>query len=323
MNKYRDGTYLSSMAHDEDVAARQWQFAYREALGPAMLMTALILILLFLATFTLTGPLGTHDLTLLQRLAHFGIGAFLCAPLGYAKYVVVLYVTRFRSPSQIALAVAGGASMASLPSTAIVYAVDTLIRADIPSYGLPKMYLFVASSMLLCTAFIHYRIGQVLKKGPDGSPVAAAPGDGPARPANAGGGTSPPAPSAVADRAVGGPPSMFFDRLPLEVGRDIIYLKMSDHYVEVVTTAGHCNILMRFADAITELGDRGVRIHRSYWVAYAHVEGWTRRNQRTLLRLSGAHTVPVSRTYLNPARAAFAQHRVLTDTIDRSLTEDG
>ncbi len=320
MNKYSDGTYLSSMAHDEDVAARQWQFAYREALGPAMLMTVLILIVLFLATFTLTGPLGTHDLTLLQRLAHFGIGAFLCAPLGYTKYVVVLYVTRFRPPSQIALAVAGGVLMASLPSTAIVYAVDTLIRAHVPFYSLPKMYLFVASSMLLCTAFTHYRIGQLLKKGPDGSPVATTPADESGRAANADGGTSPPA---VVDSAVGGPPSMFFDRLPLEVGRDIIYLKMSDHYVEVVTTAGHCNILMRFADAITELGDRGVRVHRSYWVAYAHVEGWIRRNQRALLRLSDAHTVPVSRTYLNPARAAFAQHRVLTDTTGRSPTKDG
>ena len=322
MNKYRDGTYLSSVARDEDVAgvaARHWQFAYREALGPSILKTVLISIILFLATFTLTGPMGTHDLTLLQRLAHFGIGVFLCAPLCYAKYVVVLYVTRFRSPSQIALAVACGALMASLPSTAIVYAVDTLIRADVPSYGLPKMYLFVASSMLLCTTFTHYRIGQLLKKGPAGSPLAA-PADEPGRPANAGGGTSR---SAVADRAVGDPPSMFFDRLPPEVGRDIIYLKMSDHYVEVVTTAGHCAILMRFADAITELGDRGVRVHRSYWVAYAHVEGWTRRNQRTLLRLSGAHTAPVSRTYLNPARAAFAQHRIHTGPIDRSPTEDG
>ena len=322
MNKYRDGTYLSSMAHDEDVVGvpeRQWQFAYREALGPPILTTALISIFLFLATFTLTGPMGTHDLTLLQRLAHFGLAAFLCAPLGYAKYVVVLYVTRFRPPSQIALAVAGGVLMASLPSTAIVYAVDTLIRAHVPSYALPKMYLFVASSMLLCAAFTHYRIGQLLKKGPDGSPVPTTPADEPRRAANAGGGTSPPA---VAGPAVGGPPSMFFDRLPLEVGQDIIYLKMSDHYVEVVTTAGHCAILMRFADAITELGDRGVRVHRSYWVAYAHVEGWIRRNQRTLLQLS-AHTVPVSRTYLNPARAAFAQHQVLTGTIDRSPAEDG
>ena len=37
----------------------------------------------------------------------------------------------------------------------------------------------------------------------------------------------------------------FFRRLPSALGRDLVYLKMSDHYVEVFTTAGHTVLLMR------------------------------------------------------------------------------
>ena len=321
MNKYTDNTDTtcsSSVRSDEEVIgveAGPWQFAYREALGPCILKTVLISIALFLVTFTLAGPIGTDDLTWMQRLAHFGIGAFLCTPLCYAKYVVVLYVTRFWSPFQIALAVAGGTFLASLPSTAIVYAVDTLIRTEVPSYGLPKMYLFVASSMLLFSAFTHYMVAQRLKSASAASP-SAAPVDEDTAPGRA-------LSSAPGDPAVAELPSRFLDRLPPEIGRDIIYLKMSDHYVEVVTTVGRCAILMRFADAITDLGGHGVRVHRSYWAAYPHVRGWARRNQRTLLRLTGDHVIPVSRTYRSGVREAVERRQNRADAPARPPTGDG
>ena len=322
MDKYSDGTVSSSVQSDEDaigVDAGQWQLAYREALGPHICRTVLISITLFLATFTLTGPMGTDDLNWMQRLAYFSASTFLCAPLCYASYIVVLYVTRSWPPVQITLAVAVGTLMASLPSTTIVYAMDTLIRAEVPSYSLPKMYLVVASSMLLSSSFTHYMVGQRLKSGTAASP-STAPADERKRPESAGGGAFSPA---AVDRAVMELPSTFLDRLPPEAGRDIIYLKMSDHYVEVVTTVGRCTILMRLADAVAELGDQGVRVHRSYWVAYAHVEGWSKRNQRTLLRLTGGHTVPVSRTYLGDVRTAVARHRSRPDAADPTPTEEG
>ena len=322
MNKYSDGTVSSSVQSDEvalGIGARQWQFAYREAVGPHIIGTVLISITLVLATFTLTSPMGTDDLDWMQRLAYFSASTFLCAPLCYAKYIVVLYVTRFWPPVQITLAVAVGTLMASLPSTTIVYAVDTLIRADVPSYSLPKMYLVVASSMLLCSSVTHYMVGQRLKSGTAASP-STAPADEHKQSGSAGGGAFS---SAAVDRPLMELPSKFPDRLPPEAGRDIIYLKMSDHYVEVVTTVGRCTILMRLTDAVAELGDQGVRVHRSYWVAYAHVEGWTKRNQRTLLRLTGGNTVPVSRTYLSAMQAAVARHRSRHDTADPTPAEDG
>ena len=201
MNKYSDGTVSSSVQSDEvalGIGARQWQFAYREAVGPHIIGTVLISITLVLATFTLTSPMGTDDLDWMQRLAYFSASTFLCAPLCYAKYIVVLYVTRFWPPVQITLAVAVGTLMASLPSTTIVYAVDTLIRADVPSYSLPKMYLVVASSMLLCSSVTHYMVGQRLKSGTAASP-STAPADEHKQSGSAGGGAFS---SAAVDRAV-------------------------------------------------------------------------------------------------------------------------
>ena len=97
----------------------------------------------------------------------------------------------------------------------------------------------------------------------------------------------------------------FLDRLPPELGRDLVYLKMADHYVEAFTAAGSTLILMRFADAIAELdGLDGLRVHRSYWVARRHVAGTARRAGRTTLRLTGGHLVPVSRGRLAEVRAA-------------------
>ena len=56
-----------------------------------------------------------------------------------------------------------------------------------------------------------------------------------------------------------------FDRLPAALGRDVIYLEVSGHYVQVTTTVGSAVTLMRFSDAVDALGDLGMRVHRSYW----------------------------------------------------------
>ena len=91
---------------------------------------------------------------------------------------------------------------------------------------------------------------------------------------------------------------------PAALGRDIVYLKVRSHYVNVVTTAGSRALLMRFADAVAELGDQGMQVHRSYWVARRHVVGIERRAERTVLLLTGGEEVPVSRTYLAAVREA-------------------
>lgn len=34
------------------------------------------------------------------------------------------------------------------------------------------------------------------------------------------------------------------------------------HYLTAYTTSGSCSILMRFADAVADLGELGMRVHR-------------------------------------------------------------
>ena len=100
-------------------------------------------------------------------------------------------------------------------------------------------------------------------------------------------------------------PSALLRLLPERLGTDLIYIKSEDHYLEVHTTAGSSLIKMRFSDAVAELSDRGIQVHRSYWVALRHVTRSIRSGKRTLLRLTGDHRVPVSVTHLPVVRAAL------------------
>nr|WP_255714076.1 LytTR family DNA-binding domain-containing protein [Pelagibacterium xiamenense] len=63
---------------------------------------------------------------------------------------------------------------------------------------------------------------------------------------------------------------------------------------------------MRLADAIAETdGVAGLQIHRSHWVAASAVAGLERRNGKTFVALRSGALLPVSRSYLAAARAAF------------------
>ena len=104
------------------------------------------------------------------------------------------------------------------------------------------------------------------------------------------------------DRPVKPPSASFLDRLPGHLGRDVVYLKVSGHYLEVVTTRGSGVILQRLMDAVRELGSNGMQIHRSYWVAHRHIRYVVRRDRRTLLHLTDDYEVPVSRTFLPEVR---------------------
>ena len=104
----------------------------------------------------------------------------------------------------------------------------------------------------------------------------------------------------------GGPPGLL-PKLPT-LGGDVIFLKSEDHYVYVCTSADSALIKMRFADAVAELGDSGTQVHRSYWVAYHHMLGLTRRDRQLLLRLSGDHEVPISSRYRAAVQAVLQPH---------------
>ena len=235
------------------------------------------------ALFSFIGPFGTYDsLGLLARAGYWALAMSVNWLLCAAAIALALRIAGPGARRRLSMAIGGAALAAAVPGTGVVFAAEALFRPGYAAPGAaPTIYLAVAVLMLL--------IGHLV--------VAVRAGFSEARAANSPAPDSPDAAPAAAPR--------FLDRLPPELGRDLVYLKMADHYVEAFTTAGSTLILMRFADAIAELdGLDGLRVHRSYWVARGHVAGTARRAGRTTLRLTGGHLVPVSRGRLAEVRAA-------------------
>ncbi len=105
--------------------------------------------------------------------------------------------------------------------------------------------------------------------------------------------------------------SPFFDRLPADLGREVISIRAANHHVEVTTTRGHARVLMRLADAEADLGDLpGMRVHRSWWVNLAHVSTIATRQGAAELVLTTGARVPVSRT-LRPVVAAAIDRKAV------------
>ena len=97
------------------------------------------------------------------------------------------------------------------------------------------------------------------------------------------------------------------ESLPETVGQDVVYVHVSGHYLDVVTTSGSAIVLMRLADVVPALGSRGMQVHRSYWVAYRHIRKLVRREYRMLLCLTDGYEIPVSRPFAPSVRDFVAR----------------
>ena len=250
----------------------------RETRGVLSLTGQGVVLVCLVGLFAFMGPFGTYDtLDPLQRTGYWmltlGVNWLVCGSVT----MLMLRSMNTASWRQRAVAVACVSLLAAVPGTAVVFTAEAFFRPAYMAAGqLFTIYAAVAVLMLTIS-------GLVVTVGNRRGSMA--------------GKTSKESAAAAAER--------FLDRLPEKTGRDLVCLKMADHYVEVFTTSGSTLLLMRFADAVAELGGAdGLRVHRSHWVACKHVGGALRRNGRTILRLTGGHEVPVSRGYLAEVRAA-------------------
>lgn len=237
-----------------------------------------VVLVCLVALFAFIGPFGTYDsMGPLARTGYWsvalGVNWLVCASVS----MLVLRHLNTASWRPLMLAVAGVSLSTAVPGTAVVFTAEAFFRPGyIAADMLPTVYLSV-------TVVIFAITGLVLV-------LAAA---------------RSPAPVSTQQACPMGGPGRFLDRLPEKIGRDIVCLSMADHYIEVFTTLGSTLILMRFSDALAELeGAGGLRVHRSHWVSRAHVQGVSRRDGRTVLRLTGNREIPVSRRYLAEVRAA-------------------
>ncbi|WP_233284147.1 LytTR family DNA-binding domain-containing protein [Agrobacterium tumefaciens] len=97
------------------------------------------------------------------------------------------------------------------------------------------------------------------------------------------------------------------ERLPPQKRGELLRLSVQDHYTQIVTTRGQQLVLLRFADALKEIGQtEGVQVHRSHWIADADVVSLRKQAGRLHVITRDGSEIPVSRSYNTAVQARFA-----------------
>lgn len=292
-------------------------FAYRELLDFRTFGLALTTVGLIVIIMSFIGPLGTYDrLSLPQRFVYSVVCAAFGWPVCHCVTVVTFYLMRDRTPATGAVAGSLAMLFAAVPCASVASAFKTLFFGNHAVFdGFLTLYLLVASMAVAGCLLFHYIVcqrlklsaGSALTAGMGGAAGGAGGGDGtPGRvPVRPGTDDADGTPAVEQHPAEGKARARFFERLPTEIGCELVYIKTEDHYVEVHTTAGSARVLVRFADAVDELGELGMQVHRCYWVAHGQMTELLTRGHRTLLRLTDDREVPVSRPYLPDVKAVL------------------
>ena len=277
------------------------QRAHREMLETTLILGSLGTVIGAILIYSITGPLSIEDtLPVGGRLLYIGLCGLICWPLCHSLSTTILYVMRRRKPHEIVLAAIAGAAFLALPCSAVAYTVFGIAGKSYAG-GFADIYLSLLLAVGACSTVVHYTacLRARLRAAAEDGTSAERLTHRAACSAETAGSSAP----ISATQAAGEKPSRFLDRLPENLGHDVIYLNVSGHYVNAVTTQGSGVVLMRFADAIAELDDVGIQVHRSYWAAYRHITAISRREERTLVCVTGDRELPVSRTYLTGVRA--------------------
>jgi hypothetical protein len=94
-------------------------------------------------------------------------------------------------------------------------------------------------------------------------------------------------------------------RLPAHLRGQILCLQTEDHYVRIHTAQGSALVLMRMSDAVAAMGEMGMRVHRSWWIARDAVRSCSRSGRTLRIELANGLVVPVSQPYARAAREAL------------------
>ena len=223
------------------------------------------------------GPFGTATAPLALRLVSW----IALAWVGYAFYrplapLVAWLHVRLELP-KLGLWI-GLTLLATMPLTAAIWAIEFL-PGPIPAPTLEDALLAYLNVLVIGASIVV--VFYLLERSK---------ADTPAQP----GATSP----VVAQPArQDDPRPAFLQRLPAELGSDLIALEMEDHYVRAHTMLGSDLVLLRLRDALGELdGIEGAQVHRSWWVARDAVESVERDGRSVRLVLPRGIAAPVARS---------------------------
>lgn len=106
----------------------------------------------------------------------------------------------------------------------------------------------------------------------------------------------------VAKSAAAPSEPVWLDRLPPELGRDLLLLQAQDHYLRAATSLGETLLRGSIGEAEEELGDYGIRVHRSWWVSRSAIQTYRSRQGARIVILSTGEEVPVGRSYRRRVR---------------------
>lgn len=225
------------------------------------------------------GPYGTYrDLAPLERYPYWLLlVAMAWTQIGLLDRALAAF---WRGGQAIRGAVAG--MLAALPITAEVYWVDERFRAPLQWSDAGFVYgntAVIAVAMAVLVALLRQTWEAHAWEAHAKRPTPAIP--------------APPA------------PSRFFQRIPPNLGRNLLALETEDHYLRIHTDKGSALILLRLKDALEELqAADGRQVHRSWWVARQAILGRARDGERVRLTLSNGLIVPVSRRFRPGLREA-------------------
>ncbi len=270
------------------------QFA-RKIVIDLSIMTIIGIVLAFI------GPFGSFAEPLAYRLVSWVSFAW----IGYAIYSPMNWlVDRLYAALELprpALWVVGVA-LATVPMTAIVWAMGFLpnpVRMPTLEEALTSyFYVFLVGGGITAFFYMIESRANAARAAQDRAVPAeretSVPSSAPAPQP-----TMPAAPSSASNAP------RLLERLPSELGSEIIALEMEDHYVRVHTALGSELALLRMRDAIAELGELdGLQVHRSWWVARGAVEDVIREGRNVRLKLERDLEAPVSRTNVSVLKDA-------------------
>lgn len=241
--------------------------------NPRLWITFAAIVLLF----AMTGPFGTYvRLDFIPRLGYWLVvqsGAWLIA-LFCISASVALLEDRIRSLNG---RVTAGAAFASIPISIFVMATNQFLFG-LP-FNLPELARNVVFSVPIAVAF-----GLITRLAVSAS-LSGEP---------------------VADDNEAAPSVPLLRRLPVEKRGPLLRISVQDHYTEIVTSRGSHLVLMRFADALDELGtEQGRQVHRSHWVANTAVVRLKRNDGKLTVITRDEAEIPVSRTFAPDVRQAW------------------
>lgn len=110
----------------------------------------------------------------------------------------------------------------------------------------------------------------------------------------------------------------FLLSLPGVVGTDVVAVSSDLHYLNVWTVAGRSTVLGSLRDVVADLDDIGMQVHRSHWVAHAHVRRIVGTASNASCIMSNELRIPISRRRWKTVREHYGRGVVHTEATEAS-----